>query len=498
MAAPATGALVALAMIGGASTAAADDLRFQLQGSVQAGYTDNVAQAPDEQVLPDDPERDADGFLILSPTVAMLIEDAKVLHTFAYGFGATLYFTHSEANSYSHGVSYVSRWNLTPATDLALGLSGAYTSTAAFNLLGGADQTTVGLLPGGEAVEVISVAVTEGIEHAIDDNWSVNQTASAVGLFTLGQVQRNFLFSASGGLERGFEYHTLGASLSGEVLWTPTVEDDAGNEIRGNQTLIARLAGTWSYRLNDYWTSNVAAGGLMATQLGEARNEEGEVVDATPIVQPYGLASIDFADELGNAGLSVEHNVSPNVLTGSVQMTDTATLRVGVPLGRDTGFAVTSTGALGLARVLDVDGTFGPRLVLIVADAGLAYAPPPVPYLSFDLRYQFTKQNLLNPDDAEDLDPQDGLRESHRHTALFGITVTYPPLREEPGAEGAVFRPTPTAGGDILSGVRDARDATERAEEIQEKRERSRGQGGGRKDNDGQYAPIGDDENEDR
>ncbi len=490
--------MAALATLGVASSALADDVRFQLQGTVQAGYTDNVAQAPDEQVLPDDPAREADGLLILGPTLVMFVEDAKVLHTFAYGFGATLYFTHSEANSYSHGLSYVSRWNLTPATDLALGLSGAYTSTAAFNLLGGADQTTVNLLPGRVPVQVISVAATQGIEHAIDDNWSVNQTAQAVGLFTIGQVQKNFLFAGSGGLEREFEYHTLGANLSAEVLWTPTLEDDAGNEIRGNQTLIARLAGSWGYRLNDYWTSNISAGGLVATQLGEARNEEGDAVDAKPLVQPYGLASIDFADELGGAGLSVEHNVSPNVLTGSVQLTDTATLRAGVPLGRDTGLSVTTTGALGIARVLEVDGTFGPRLVLIVTDAGLAYAPPPVPFLSFDLRYQFTKQNLLNPDDAADLDPQDGLRESHRHTAIFGLTFTYPPLREEPGAEGAVFRPTPGAGGDILNGVRDARDATEKAEEIQEKRDRTRDKDGGEKDSDGQYAPIGDDENEDR
>ena len=77
---------------------------------------------------------------------------------------------------------------------------------------------------------------------------------------------------------------------------------------------------------------------------------------------------------------------------------------------------------------------------------------------------------------------------------LFGVTFTYPPLVEEAG-ETPVFRPTPTASGDILAGVQDARAQQEKTEELQEKRDR-RQKDEDKKDSDGLYGPVGDDESE--
>lgn len=486
-------AATVLALLALTSPAHADDVRWQFQGSAQVGWTDNVLTAPDEETrTPEDPERIEDGFVILSPTIALLIEDARVLHTIAYGFGASLYFG-GEGNSYSNGLSYVSRWQLSPSTDLALGAGVAYTQTNNFNLLGGANQTTVGVVPA-EAVEVVSASVSEGIEHALDANWTVNQTTSATGLFTIGQPTKNFLFGASGGFEREWEYTALGANSSVEFLWTPDATDEFDNEITGQETIIARLAGTWGYQLSDRWSTSAQAGGLIATAFRSTFDADGNEVTPQPILQPFGSASLDFGDEYGTAGISVEHNVSPNVLIGTAQLTDTATLRAGLPLGRETGLAISGTGAAGLSRVVRVDGTFGPRLVLFVADGGLSYTPRPAPYLSFDGRYQFTKQMLANEEDRELLDPEEGLRETSRHTVLFGVTFTYPPLVEEAG-ETPVFRPTPTATGDILAGVQDARAQQERTEELQEKRDR-RQKDDEKKDKDGLYGPVGDDESE--
>src|SRR5690606_18897674 len=120
----------------------------------------------------------ADGLLILAPTLALILEAESSTHTLAYGFGTTLYFQNPDANSYSNGLSWASAFQLSETVDLAVGAAGTYAQTGAFNLLGGADATNVAPQPVG-LVDIISVGVTEGLEVAISENWSFNQTLGA-------------------------------------------------------------------------------------------------------------------------------------------------------------------------------------------------------------------------------------------------------------------------------------------------------------------------------
>ncbi len=478
----------AAALVASGVAEAQVDPRWQVGASVQGGITDNVAQTPDPD--PDDPDAvqpQTDGLLVLSPTIALILDAESSTHTFAYGFGTTLYFQNPEANSYSNGLSWASIFQLSETVDLALGAAGTYAQTGAFNLLGGADATNVAIQPAG-LVEVISVGVTQGLEVAIDENWSFNQTLGGTAIFQLDQPRRTNLLSASVGLTREFQYDTLGGNFGAELLRQPAVDpfvDDEGIENPGspsNTQLILRLTGSWTHALSERWSTTLAAGGLLALQLGEAFDENGDPVNPPPVAQPYGLASIDFTDDFGSAGLQIQHDVSPNVLTGSAQLTDTATLRAGLPIGRETGLLFTTTGAAGMARNLDVDGTFGPRFLLFVADAGLSYALPPLPELSIDLRYQFTKQMPADPDDPEA--EAAGLQSVTRNTVLLGMSITFPPAAEGGGvAAAAVFQPTPTGGSDILAGVRAARETREDEAEAEERR------GRGKEDRDGKYGP---------
>jgi hypothetical protein len=252
----------------------------------------------------------------------------------------------------------------------------------------------------------------------------------------------------------------------------------------GNTQLILRVTGTWNHALTERWTTTLAVGGLAAFQLGEAFDENGAPLSPPPVLQPYGLAAINYNDEIGTVGFQVEHTVAPNVLTGSAQLTDTATLRAGMPLGQDSGFSISGTAAAGMARNLDVDGTFGPRFLLLVGDAGVSYAVPSLPELSFDLRYQFTKQVAQDPDDPAVAAA--GLQALTRHAGLFGVAMTFPPAAEGGGAAAAaVFRPTPTGSEDILAPAREARDRRERDEEEGERRDPDR-------DRDGQYGDSSD------
>lgn len=472
-------ALAGVALWPARDAAAQVDTRWQAGMSAQVGVTDNVAQTPDpaegdtNAVSPE-----ADGLAVLSPSFALVFETASASHTLAYGFGATLYFTHSEANAYSNGLSYTSRYSLSPTVDLALGLGAAYTQTNAFNLLGGANATAVGLQPA-NPVEVISVTAAQGVEVALTDVWSMNQTVSGTALFQLDNTTRNYLIGATVGATREFVVDTLGMGVGADLLLQP-----ANDATAGNQQLILRAFGSWTHALSDQWSTTLTAGGVMATQVGQAIDAGGVPIPSSPVVQPYGRASIDFQDDFGNAGFSVEHNVAPNVLTGSAQLTDTATLRAGLPLG-DSGFLLAATGAAGTARVLEIDGSFGEDVVLVfVADAGIGYVVPALPELSFDLRYQFTKQMPADGAIAADAEVQ----QITRNTALLGATIVWPPAGDGAAAAGAtpVFRPTPAGNEDILGGVRDAREQA--AQESEDKKRRDKRKGG--KDSDGQYEGV--------
>ncbi len=456
------------------------DTRWQAGMSAQVGVTDNVAQTPDaatgdlNAVLPE-----ADGLAVLSPTIAFIFETASSSHTLAYGFGATLYFTHSEANAYSNGLGYTSRYTLSPTVDLALGAGVAYTQTNAFNLLGGANATVVGLQPA-DPVEVVSVTAAEGIEVALSPVWSINQTVSATALVQLDNGTPNYLLTGTVGATREFTRDTFGMGVGSDFLFQPETEDAAGN-----RQLLLRVFGSWTHALSDQWSTSLTLGGVLARQLGQAVDGNDLPIPTNTVVQPYGVASIDYQDDFGNAGISIDHNVAPNVLTGSAQLTDTATLRAGLPFG-ESGFALAATGAVGTARLLQVDGNFGEDVVLIfVADAGLAYTVPALPELSFDLRYQFTRQA---PADGELSDNAD-VQAITRNTVLLGATIVWPPAEGGAGnAAGAtsVFRPTPGGNQDILQGVRDAREQAVEEEESQGRRERRNGE----RDTDGQYDGV--------
>lgn len=454
------------------------DTRWQAGMSAQVGVTDNVAQTPDP-ATPADPSPEADGLAVLSPTIALIFETASASHTLAYGFGTTLYFTHGEANSYSNGISYTSRYSLSPTVDLALGAGAAYTQTNAFNLLGGANATVVGVQPA-NPVEVISVTAAQGLEIALTDVWSLNQTVAGTALFQLENGTPNYLLGATVGATREFTLDTFGMGVGADFLFQPETED-----VGGQRQLLLRVFGSWTHDLSDQWSTTLTVGGVLGRQLGQAVDEGGLPIPSNTVVQPYGRASIDFQDDFGNAGFSIEHNVAPNVLTGSAQMTDTATLRAGLPLG-DSGFVLAGTGAVGMARVLDVDGTFSDDVVLLfVADAGLGYVVPALPELSLDLRYQFTKQTPADGALSQDAEVQ----AITRNTVLLGATMVWPPADAAGGnAAGAtpVFRPTPAGNQDILGGVRDAR---EQAAEETEQRERRERRNGGR-DTDGQYDGV--------
>jgi len=471
----ATLALVAIAPLGEAF--AQVDTRYQAGMSVQVGVTDNVAQAPDvaEGDVNAVPPQ-ADGLAVLSPSVALVFETANASHTLAYGFGATLYFMNSEANAYSNGLSYTSRFALSPTVDLALGVGAAYTQTNAFNILAGANAVAVGLQPA-DAIEVISLTAAQGIEIALTDVWSMNQTASGTTLLQLSTETRNYLLGASVGATREFTLDTFGMGVGADFLVQP-----AADGVAGNNQLILRATGTWTHALSDQWSTTVAAGGVLANQVGQAIDAVGVPIPSTPVIQPYGLAAINFQDDFGTAGFSIEHNVTPNLLTGSAQLTDTATLRTGLPIS-DTGLLLAATGAAGTARVLQIDGTFAEDVVLVfVADAGLGYIVPALPELTLDLRYQFTKQTPA--DGALSADAE--IQAITRNTVLLGATMVWPPA-DAGGAAAAgtapVFRPTPAGGQEILGGVRDAREQAAQEAEDQERRER---RNGGR-DTDGQY-----------
>jgi hypothetical protein len=457
------------------------DTRWQAGMNAQVGVTDNVAQTPDPaEGDPNAVSPEADGLGIVSPSVALIMETAGASHTLAYAFGATLYFTHPEANSYSNGISYTSRYVLSPTVDLALGVGAAYTQTNAFNILNGAAATVVGVQPA-DPVEVVSFTAAQGLEIALSDVWSLNETVAGTALLQVGNDTRNYLLTGTVGATREFTLDTFGMGVGADFLFQP--ESEAAAE---NRQLILRAFGSWTRALSEDWSSTLSAGGILARQLGQAVDENALPIPSQTVVQPYGRAGIDFQNDFGTAGFSVEHTVAPNVLTGSAQLSDLATLRGGLPLGQ-TGLLLAGTGAAGIAQVLEVDGTFSDDVVLLfVADVGLGYVVPALPELTLDLRYQFTRQ--APADGAADPDAQ--IQGITRNTALLGATIVWPPAEggaaNAAGGASPVFRPTPAGNEDILGGVRDARE--QRAQEAEDQERRERRNGG--TDSDGQYDGV--------
>jgi len=425
-------AILAIAAV--ARPAGADRVSLQGIALASAGWTNNIlsvpvpdANSPTGTVGPQ-----ADWFFELRPSVALTTGSPRAIQRLAYTFDATLYASHSEANSYQNRLDWAGFFLPSKTVEVLVAASLTEGRLNTFNLTQGSQGTMIAVLPPG-GTTFIGATLLQSMQWEFEPKWHFVQSLgfnayvpidprlspNSFEVDTHWIVERAFRYDAAG-LDLRMDYATY-TEVRGPVLdptcGTPTGPPSCnaagfnsnGVVAPGSSQVIAGLVAKWRHDFGHFWNLELNLGGLVVVPANGVGN---------PIAQPSGLAAIRYLNPYAQIDLSYAHTVQPNTLVGQTFALDSVTLRGGVPFGQKSKVALSAAGGYQHGRVLDFStGGALSTVDLIVADATLSWTPRRE--LSAYLRYQYFDQ-IGNPDDFA---PQPSLS---RQTVMLGVTGTWP------------------------------------------------------------------------
>jgi hypothetical protein len=391
-----------------------------------------------------------------SPSLIALVDTLRTDNTFTYAFSLNVPFTQKGTVSpfsllYSNRLSYGGHYALSELTTMTFGAAVTESPLNTFIPSQNPAEAPVQVTPAGVAY-MLNFNGTEGFSRQVSELSSFTQNGS----FTLGYPidptsirARTFSGSNSFGVARSFFKDSLGvtltnqfnyftASKSAETVTTsrsaaPITTSEVTNFIvtLPSQTWVNTLALNWSHPFTERLSSTLIAGVTQTLSPGQATLMH---------VQPSGTATLNYNFLLATASLSYAHAAAPNVTTGTVNFTDSATARFSMPIGL-TGLVTTGSAGYTYSTPIGTPIVLCPGNLpncsaavtatspshVIVADAALDYHPERVPTLTVGLRGQITRQVLTEDTSAAN--------DFTRYTISLNLTYSYP------NANAAAVRP---------------------------------------------------------
>ena len=441
---PASGAaaLGALgAVMGLAAPARAQHVEYKASITLTGAYTQSITDSlyPNAQTF-------AGPTVALSPALVVLVDTLRTENTLNYALSLSVPFAiHANAGvntaalTYANHLTYAGHYALSELTSMTLGAG--FTESPLNTFIPSQDPTAAPIqaTPAGSAV-TIAVNATEGFSRQVSERNVFTQS----GAFTYGHPidpvsDRAQTYSATNSfaLNHTFQRDTLGATITNQFNYF-TASAGAGTDtaptaitLPSHTAWVNTLALNWVHPFSEAFSSTIVAG---ATQ---TLSPEAAVFMQ---VQPTGSATLNYNFLLATAGLAYAHQAQPNVTTGTVNFTDSVTLRFSAPI-KVTG--LTTLGTVGYTHSVpigtpviacpgDMPNCSVSTLVtnpthVFAADAGLEYHPERVPTLTVGMRGQLTRQIV-----ADDLTLTNNFT---RYTVSLNLTYSYP------NANAAATRP---------------------------------------------------------
>jgi hypothetical protein len=450
---------------------------WQVTVGASVGVTDNVANTPEP---PDDPpegtiEPQPDGFGSLTPSVEVTFESPGATQSLGWAFGYNFFFTHPEANTFSNALFYGVRAPVSPAVELAFGVTGSQTNLSTFNLVTSSANTPVTPNTGGDSL-LFSAGVSQGISVEMTESSYFYEAASFGYTHTWidpGDDARTYVASGSLGFSKQFEYDTLLWDLGTTSQITPEQVIPAGTqnvdgEVTTEDTTLPQLVEVlhganmnWARQWSDDWSTLLGIGAIV----GYDAAAEGD--DFVVLPHPTWRAALNYGNTLGTAALSYEHTVQPNLLLRQVTANDNVALVAAMPIPRSE-FDVGASGGYQVARAFLPTTGFGPPSGhTFLADASVGWIPNNW-FVRLELRYSYNRQiqgvqeegsNLLTPD-------------LERHMGLLTAQFGYPDSPTAGGAAPFVVVPAASANAEIILNQAPKNEAGVESDEREDKKKK--------------------------
>lgn len=378
--------------------------------TTSGGWTDNILSAS-AAGDPNAPPVEADTFTQISPGLVFSQETRRLIHVASYSFSASLFAGHSEANSFSNRIGWQSIYALSPLSELSLSAGAANGRINTFNTVVPADAVEFEPLPAG-GTSYAAANAQESYRRELSRDWRLQQATSIRVFKPLDDATTqgtNYYLANGVGLERGWQYDSLAATLRLDYSVNGGGTSPAGEAFPSDAQVMVGPEVRYLHDFGARLSAQLDAGVLAVVRADDFRRG---------LIQPTGSGALRWVHERGRVELIYRHGVQPNIFVAQTSATDAVSLRGGVPI---PGLERASLGAsVGYqrGRILDLEAqALEGTTELWVADVGAAWRPRPE--LTLGLRYQRYRQ-------SRDMAAPGTLVGYDRNQVVFSLTARYP------------------------------------------------------------------------
>jgi hypothetical protein len=349
-------------------------------GSAAVGYSDNILNAPTEPEE-GDPERLADGFLLVSPGLMLVHETQRMRLTLEYQRPVQLYFT-EEGNETSGDIG-----NLAAAIEasdvdtVVLGLTGARTTS--YQVAGAVGGGGVaGASVSTEAIDYFQLGATELWAHQLSDDWHLGQSATFASVIPLEEESEDNRGSAgvSGSVTYRFGDNAVGLEVGVEGSLLPVSDDLVAAGESDRLPIFTRAALRYRRDFDENWSGDAAGGVVVAV---DPLTEE-------HYVGPIWSGGVHWTQDTWLLSLTYARDVSPNLVTQQITLADAFSLNGGVPIVESLNIAALASTGVSINQDLSLDPEVQGAFYVWTADVGIGWLPPDLPQVA--VRYVHLQQ----------------------------------------------------------------------------------------------------------
>ncbi len=427
---------VLFAVIGVTAPARAQvHLSWRASVRLTGAYTQTISDAPFPTA-----QTFAGPLIGLSPSIVALLDTLRTENTLTYAFALTVPFARQTATtsapvSYSNRLNYMGHYAFNEITSGTLGAGVTLSPLNALDPTSDPTAAPIQSVPSGTAY-MLSANASEGIVRQLTELTSFSQA----GAFLYGnpidpssEPAHTYSIQNSFTVTRSFSRDSLGGTLTTQANYFTAAVGPAPllTTTPGSSAYVNTLTANYSHPFTQAFSGTVTAGVTQTLSPGATTFME---------VQPTGTLALTYNFNLATATLNYAHQAMPNLITGTVNFVDMASMRFSLPFGV-TG--LTALGTAGYSRSMpltaantDVSATTANALAVantILADVALNFQPRQVETLTFGVRGQLTRQ--WSSGDVTDVATA-LTNDLTRYTISVNVTYSYP------NANAALVRPS--------------------------------------------------------
>jgi hypothetical protein len=410
--------VAAIALVASTLTPARAHAKATIQATTtgSAGWTDNVLNAPDQQV-PGGPARESDFFFQIAPGAVVSSASPRFIQRLAYTFTADLFVTHSEADSYSNSLEWAADLLASRTTTLILTLLTLQGRLSTFAINQQSSGATVAVLPATN-INYFSQNATESLEWLPSSKWRLSQVLLFRAFIPIDRGVQPDVYNVVPELsfDRLWSRDALGLVLREEYVEYVPPRDPMTN-VAGFDTrqAVTTLLARWRRDWTPFWSTEAALGAVA----GVGASDD-PMVPSETAWEPSALAAVRYTHDFGAAELRYAHDVVPNPLAGSTFSTDEVAVQGGLPIVRAKMF-LGATAAYQHARLLPLgQGVAAADADIVLVDFTIGWQPRPE--IGLFARYSLYDQFGSPPV----MDVAATLPDITRQTVMVGLNVIYP------------------------------------------------------------------------